>query len=588
MSGDEEKASFLAQMETTLVERLKANPGVYAARPDEILALYPVEKVADLYSDEVGHIPYTSEFFTALGTFVARKIDLIRRKPVKVVALDCDNTLWQGVVGEDGVEGLLISPAHQKLHQMMAAQLAAGRLVCLLSKNQEADVREVFMQRPEMGLKWDQITAVRVNWHAKAENIQALAHELQLGLDSFIFLDDNPVECAAMKAHFPEVLTLQVPTDPTALCQFLDHVWAFDTLPLTAEDEKRAAFYRQNIKRQQVRRQAVTFTDFLAQLEMKITIAPVVPEQLARVAQLTQRTNQFNATTVRRQIGDLQHLLNSGYTCLTAAVSDRFGNYGLVGVVIFQQQADALAVDTLLLSCRAMGRGVEHEMLRHVAVEAEKAGASQITVPYLPTTRNQPALDFLESIPAGTKQGQGEGWLFAYPVTAVTHLSYQPQQLETESESQPAPGAAADEEPSSAAPAPSGRSQQTATELATVDHILRVIEQQNRRQRPKGAPAYTAPQSELEQAVAELWCSLLGLEQVGIHDNFFELGGHSLLATRLVARLHETMQVDIPLRGFFETPTVSTLAQQIETLRWLNQKAAADTAVSGEREEFEI
>ncbi|MCA9872613.1 MAG: HAD-IIIC family phosphatase [Anaerolineales bacterium] len=588
MRDDSEKAAFLATMETTFKDRLKANPNVHLAGPDEILALYPVAEVADLYSDEMGHIPYTNEYFAALGTFLARKIDLLWRKPVKVLALDCDNTLWQGVVGEDGVEGIRISPAYQKLHRLLGEQLEAGRLVCLLSKNREADVREVFDQRPEMGLRWDQVTAVRINWQSKPENIRLLADELQLGLDSFVFLDDNPVECAAMQAHYPEVLTLQVPTDEAALGQFLDHTWVFDTLSLTAEDKKRAAFYQQNVKREQIRRHTVTIGDFLAQLEMQITIAPPKPEQMARVAQLTQRTNQFNATTIRRQTGDLQQMLESGrYACLTAEVRDRFGDYGLVGVVIFQKQRDVVEVDTLLLSCRAMGRGVEHEMLRHVALEAQNAGVSQITVCYVPSARNQPALDFLESVPAGTKQADGQGWVFEYPVTAVTHLTYRPQP-ETESDGPQTGAGVATHESYTLTPAPSHRVQQIAAELATVDQILQAIEQQNRRQRPKGDQPYAAPRTELEQTLAQLWCSLLGVEQVSIYDNFFELGGHSLLATRLLARIHEKLAVDIRLRDFFETPTIATLAEQIETLRWLSHSATADEETLEEREEFEI
>lgn len=589
LGDDSEKAAFLSRTETTFMERLQANPNLHLAAPDEIMQQYPVAKVADLYSDEMGHIPYTTEFFAALGTFLARKIDLIRRKPVKVIALDCDNTLWQGVVGEDGVEGIIITPAHQKLHRMLANQLKAGRLVCLLSKNQDADVREVFARRADMELSWDQITAVRINWQPKPQNIQQLADELQLGLDSFVFLDDNPVECAAMQAHCPEVLTLQLPDKEDNISHFLDHVWAFDTLNLTAEDKKRAAFYQQNVKREQIRRNTGTFADFLSQLDMKINIAQPQPEQLVRVAQLTQRTNQFNATTVRYQIGDIQQLINDDEnTCLIAEVSDRFGDYGLVGVIIFKKQPDALAVDTLLLSCRAMGRGVEHEMLRRVALQAETAGVPQITVPYQPTARNQPALDFLESIAAGEKQAQGDGWLFVYPVTAVADLSYQSQQSETNSKREPTPAVAKNGEQIGTRPAPSAQSQKIAAELATVDHILQAIERQSRRQRPKSAQPFSAPQTEIEQTLTQLWCTLLGLEQVSIHDNFFDLGGHSLLATRLLAQIHETIQVEISLRDFFETPTVATLASQIETLRWLNQKTSPNTEKSQEREDFEI
>ena len=590
LENDPEKAAFLARMESNFFAQIESNANLHAFTAADVLAAYPVTTIADLYSDEIGHIPYTTEFFTALGSFLARKIDLMQRKPTKVIALDCDNTLWQGVVGEDGVDGIMITPAHQKLHRMMAEQLEAGRLVCLLSKNQEADVREVFAQRDDMLLEWEQLTAVSINWQPKPQNIQQLADELQLGLDSFVFIDDNPVECAAMQAHCPEVLTLQMPTDEESIPDFLDHVWAFDSLKLTAEDKKRADFYQQNVKREQVRRQSTAFVDFLSQLEMKINVGHPQPAQLARVAQLTQRTNQFNATTIRRQIGDIQQLIDSDdHVCLIAEVSDRFGDYGLVSVIIYKKEADKFAVDTLLLSCRAMGRGVEHEILRHVALDAAAAGITQITVPYLPTARNQPALDFLESIEVGEKQEEGEGALFVYPVTAVTNLSYRPEFNDGADEVDEQAAESESATQTTAPAAPSERTQQIAAELSDVAQILQAVELSARRQRPESAQPYTAPQSETETSLAEIWGTLLGLEQVSIHDNFFELGGHSLLATRLLARLHENMQVDLSLREFFETPTIATLAAQIETIRWLNQKPdVTEIDESDEREEFEI
>jgi acyl carrier protein len=270
-----------------------------------------------------------------------------------------------------------------------------------------------------------------------------------------------------------------------------------------------------------------------------------------------------------------------------AEVSDRFGDYGLVSVVLFKKESDKVAVDTFLLSCRAMGRGVEHELLRQVALQADAVGLAHISVPFIPSARNQPALDFLESVPSGVKSKTEEGWLFTYPVTAVTNLSYQPQTI-VEHEREAVETVESKSEQAIIKQAPSQQSQQIATELVTVDDILQAVERQNRRQRPTSLQTKAAPQTDLEKTLAEQWRSLLGLDQIGIHDNFFEIGGHSLLATRLLARLNETMQVEIPLRDFFETPTVAILAGHIETLRWLKQKPSTNATELDEREEFEL
>src|SRR5205085_10664663 len=174
-----------------------------------------------------------------------------------------------------------------------------GRLICLCSKNNEDDVVEVFARRPEMPLGRDHLAAWRVNWNSKSENLKALADELQLGLDSFILIDDSPLECAEVQAHCPEVLALQLPAEPEHIRPFLEHVWAFDYLKVTEEDKQRTALYRQNTQRERVRKEALTFEDFLAGLALEIQIAEPEPDQFARVSQLTQRTNQFNATTIR-------------------------------------------------------------------------------------------------------------------------------------------------------------------------------------------------------------------------------------------------------------------------------------------------
>jgi FkbH-like protein len=423
--ADPKRAAFFRQMEDRMAAELNAASGIYPVTTLELAARYPVGEHYDPYGDEVGHMPYTSAFFTALGTMVARKIDAIQRAPYKVIVLDCDQTLWKGVCGEEGALGVETDPARKALQEFMVAQHDAGMLLCLCSKNNEPDVVEVFERHPEMPLKREHIVSWRINWNPKSENIRSLAKELQLGTDSFIFLDDDPVECAEVQSNCPNVLTLRLPQEATLIPRFLEHVWAFDHVKATEADQKRTALYRQNVERERLKKESLTFDDFLANLELGVQISPMTPGQLERVAQLTQRTNQFNCTTIRRSESEIQQLCHTGKTeCLVVDVRDRFGDYGLVGVVMFEPGTDAISVDTFLLSCRALGRGVEHQMLARLGEIALTQGLDYVTIPYLPTRKNQPTLDFLGRVGAGCQQPHSEGCLFRFPAKAAAALVY--------------------------------------------------------------------------------------------------------------------------------------------------------------------
>ncbi|WP_392535306.1 amino acid adenylation domain-containing protein [Nostoc sp. C117] len=404
------------RMQELLAADLKDVSGMYLIKSQELTSTYPVKEYYDPYGDELGHIPYTPTFFCALGTILARKIFALQSSPHKVIALDCDHTLWSGICGEDGVGGVKINPPYRTLQEFIIAQQAAGKLICLCSKNEQEDVFAVFDQHPDMVLKRHHLVNWRINWESKSENLKALATELQLSLDSFIFIDDNPIECAEVRANCPEVLTLQLPEQPDRIPQFLEHYWAFDQLQTTQEDQQRTNLYQQNVQRQFLQQDSLSFSDFLAQLNLEIEISPMQNQQLSRVAQLTQRTNQFNLTTIRRSEAEIQQLCNlESLECRVVKVKDRFGDYGLVGLLLFESQENALSVDTFLLSCRVLGRGVEHKMLAYLGTLAQERGLERVELFYRPTKKNQPAWDFLVSIGRQFQQEKDGGWLFEFP-----------------------------------------------------------------------------------------------------------------------------------------------------------------------------
>jgi HAD superfamily phosphatase (TIGR01681 family) len=228
VTQDTTRHNIVRRIENQLVDAVTNLNGPAIIHHEEIAALYPVPNHLDPAADELGRVPYTPLYFTALATALARRIIALSQPPRKVIVLDCDHTLWQGVCGESAPGELTIDGPWRTLQEFMVAQQANGRLLCLCSKNTESDVFRVFEDRPDMPLSREHLVAHRINWNAKSENLHALANELQLGLDSFIFVDDNPVECAEVEARCPGVAAIQLPADPTEIPHFLNHVWAFD------------------------------------------------------------------------------------------------------------------------------------------------------------------------------------------------------------------------------------------------------------------------------------------------------------------------------------------------------------------------
>jgi FkbH-like protein len=564
-------ASFQARV-AGLEERLVAMAGgvanLYLTPSAELAALYPVESLHDPYGDRIGHISYTPAGFAALGTLVARKVHALSSPPVKVIALDCDQTLWRGVCGEDGPEGVVLDEPRRRLQEFVLAQRQAGVLLCLCSKNEEADVWSTFDRRPDFPLGWHHLTGWRINWSAKSENLRSLAAELSLGLDSFVLIDDNPVECAEVRSSCPQVTVLELPAQVEEIPRVLRHFWAFDRLRTTAEDRERAELYRQTLERESHRRRAGSFEEFLAGLELEVEVQAPAAEALERVAQLTQRTNQFNASTKRRTAGAIQRLLAAGeLECRVVEVRDRFGDYGLVGVALFTVRPPALEVDTFLLSCRVLGRGVEHRVLSALALEAAGRGLEHIEVPATPTARNRPAFDFLRGIPGGQERTAGDGgFVFRLPAVPVV--------MPPRSGASEAPGAEdVGSGPGSAGEAtdrPAARSGlllRIATELSDPLEIQRRVVAARSRPRRGGigdVSHYVPPQGPAEERLAGIFAEVLGAERMGARDDFFALGLDSLLAAQAASRIREAFGVELPLRAFFETPTLAGLAFTIE------------------------
>ena len=557
-----EHSIFYEKMENLLASYLDRVNGIYLLRASELTASYPVAEYYDAQGDLSGSVPYTTEYYTALGTAIARKIHALKSPPYKVIVLDCDRTLWNGICGEDGAEGITIDSPYQKLQEFMVAQSEAGMLLCLCSKNNEEDVWKVFDYQQQMPLQRQHLVQWRINWKAKSENIKSLAQELNLGLDSFIFIDDNPLECAEVRVNCPEVLTLQLPEQTEQIPNYLENIWAFDRLQNTAEDKQRTTLYQQNIQRESFRQETITFNDFLAGLNLKVSIDPISNQQLARVSQLTQRTNQFNFATIRRGASEIQQLLDSGQLeCLVVEVSDRFGDYGLVGAILFKALDRVLQVDTFLLSCRALGKGIEHQMLAKLGKIAQERGLEYIELIYNSTAKNQPALLFLNNLEGAVEEKTATSWQFKLPPELAADLTYSPVD---------SPSIATETKKSSERSSILSRGDKQiqtitriATELYEPQKILQLIESKKRRVRPlELASQFVAATNQVEKWLVKIWRDVLSMEQIGIHDNFFELGGTSLLMVRVLSKL-QAQYPQVSLIDLYQYPTIDTQANYL-------------------------
>ncbi len=549
----------IAEAERALLEIGRGTPGLHVLGPTWV-SRYAVRELFDPQAEKLGAIPYTEEAFAALGTTAARSVHALLAPPYKVVAVDADETLWGGVVGEDGVDGVVFDAPRRALQERLVALHDAGVLVCVVSKNEEADVLEVFEKRSaEMPLGKSHVTAFRVNWEPKPQNLASLARELDLGLDSFVFVDDSPVECAAVAAALPEVMVVRVPKDPSEIDAALDRVWAFDRLRgVTAEDKKRAEHYRANAAREQLRTQTTSLRDFLESLEIEIAIAPMTEGDVERVAQLTQRTNQFNCTTVRRTEQEVAVACAPRGTldALTVRVRDRFGDYGLVGVVLFDRRDGRLWVDTLLLSCRALGRGVEHTILARLGEVAEKEGLAAIDLPFRKTARNEPAEVFLRAVAESSAERGAERVFSLSPAGARSALARAHAVVAA-----PAPqeGTSAASITHAARLQALGRAASFRDAAAIVDALKEV----GTRERTSTTHApYVAPRTPLEKTLTDVFAEALRVSRVGVDDDFFALGGDSVLIIKVVS-LATKADIQLTANDVNEARTVTRLAARI-------------------------
>jgi len=363
---------------------------------DAVVTNIGYSKIYDKRFWYLGRIPYSTAGFASLCQLYQDTVLSFFGKGKKVIVLDLDNTLWGGIIGEDGMNGILLGEqglgkAYRDFQRLLKAMKSKGVLLAVASKNNEKDALEVFNKHPMAVLKPDDFVAMKINWNPKSQSIRELANELSLGLNSFIFIDDNPVERMQVVDAIAEIEAPVFPEDPALLPDWFVSVSNryFDKFSLTTEDSKRSEMYKMEVQRKEVKKTSESLDEFLKNLQMSAIIGIDTDVLIPRLSQLTQRTNQFNLTTRRYSESDIASFMQDKNSVVyDLELSDRFGSNGVVGEIITLLDKEKAVFDTFLLSCRIIGRKVEIAFVGYVLRDLKKRGIKKVVGLYIPSAKN--------------------------------------------------------------------------------------------------------------------------------------------------------------------------------------------------------
>ena len=363
-----------------------------------------------------GDIKISTEYIPKFINELMGYIYAVTGTTKKCIVLDLDNTLWGGIVGEDGFDNIKLgdNPVGRSFVEFQKRLLALnqrGIILAVNSKNNFNDAIEVIQKHPNMILREDNFACVKINWDDKSVNLQKISEELNIGLDSMIFFDDDPINQEYVRESLPEVLVVNLPKDSSQYSQIITEMKEFDVLKITEEDTKRGEMYLGQKKRKELEGKIGDFNEFLKQMDIVVNVKKADSFSIPRISQLTLKTNQFNLTTKRYQeeeIAKFSSLDNKIVECVQ--VSDKFGDNGITGTYIVEKKNDdEWIIDTFLLSCRIMGRGVEEIMMNQIIEKAKLSGIKRLKGEFIPTTKNKPAENFYEKL--GFKK-ENEFWVF--------------------------------------------------------------------------------------------------------------------------------------------------------------------------------
>ncbi len=408
------QAEFIRRANQRLAELAAGFQNVMVMDYDALVARHGRRTWADPRLALYARIPVAAEHYWDLAGFYVRYLCPLFGLTRKVLVLDADHTLWGGVVGDVGLDGIELGHdypgnAYVAFQRRVLDLHRRGIVLAIASKNEPGSVQEVLEKHPGMVLRPEHFAALEVNWNPKPQSVRRIAERLNLGLDSFVFIDDSPAECELMRASLPEVMTVQLPKDPAAFAGVIEDLDCFDQWSISAEDRQRGALYHAEARRRDLQEAVVDLPTFYRSLQMRMTVYVDHAPHVSRAAQLTNRTNQFNMHTIRCTEDDIRRFVRSEeFELVTLDLADRFGDNGVVGLAVLRKAAEAWTLQMLLMSCRILGRTVEQTFVRWLADRARAAGAVRLLAEFAATKKNKPFAGFYADVGFKCSSGSGD------------------------------------------------------------------------------------------------------------------------------------------------------------------------------------
>jgi len=395
------ETEFYAELNLGLVRACRKRQRAVAFDLARVVSFFGARAAFDPKMALLARMPWSRAFLPYLAEELVRYLLAVRGRARKCVVVDLDNTLWGGVVGEDGIEGLNLGggdpegEAYFEFQRRLKALTHRGVLLAICSKNNLEDALEVFRKRQDMPLAESDFAMMAINWEPKPVNLERIAQTLNIGLDSLVLIDDSPAEISLVRQTIPEVRCVLLPEEPADYVAALDEVDELEKVEVLREDREKTHSYRQQAQRAELRLESLDLGSYLASLKTRVRIHRVEPSGVARAHQLFSKTNQFNLTTRRYSLGDVERFLTDPTIELwQLEAGDRFGELGTIALALLRLTPQSMEVDSFLMSCRAMGRGIETAAMNHVKRRFLASGREELHSLLIPTPKNVPVRDF--------------------------------------------------------------------------------------------------------------------------------------------------------------------------------------------------
>jgi len=584
------RSKSIKSLEHRIVEACNAIGTIHTITPDDIEKHYNVENYHNEITLEQAQIPYHNHYYALLSAMIAQKLFQRLFPPYKVVAVDADNTLWRGSIVEDGIDSIVLDESFLQFQSFLVDLHSRGFLLCLVSKNEETDILEAFKYHDSMPLKSDHIVLKKVNWDQKSKNIRQISKELDLGLDSFIFIDDNPMECAEVMMNCPEVLTIQMKDESGFVERLTNHLWAVDSGKVSVEDQQRTRQYLQNIDRKKLLKNTPSYAVFIKGLDLRVMIHHVDFKNYSRISQMTYRINQFRTKPGRLSEQHVKGLIDNNTTELYAInASDRYGDYGTIGVLQLDKMDNELRLSQMLLSCRVLGKGVEHQMVAFAGRKSREYGFSLCTVEFVEMARNKPARIFLEHIGKDFRKDEEDVSIYRFPAEVAANIEFNPAEYEigdTIFKDEPR------QVPTDYSKLVKIRNvfvKKVFESFYSAEEIYKAVGGTSGESSPRNNKEFfqAGKVADLEREMVEIWKIVLQKETINSSENFFDSGGYSILIPQIITMFHERTGYLLDILNIFTYPSIHSLMKHIGSEQPLSEKSDSASNVDRARKRAE-